>query len=108
MRSARELAKLEQAFTDARAQGNSNVADSMMQMFQKMTQRFLCLKQTLIEPHNDQLLVQMCEATSIWLSEVTARTQDDLNEMTPETGYAPKIKKFTKLPLDGYVPPYLK
>lgn len=71
----REISRLQQSYQDAHMQG-SGAAENIMQLLKTQMPQFLCLQNSIIEPNNDQLLVQFYEATALWLTQVAARIPD--------------------------------
>lgn len=95
----REMARLQNLYRDAQAQGGSEVAQNMLDALMANMPKYTCLEKLLIEPTNDTLLVQFFEGTSLWLTRCASKIQDpdnpdneiSVNELTlPVETPAPK------------------
>lgn len=71
----REISRLQHSYQDAQQQGSS-AAENIMQLLTAQMPQFLCLQNSIIEPANDQLLVQFYEATAVWLTQAAAKITD--------------------------------
>ncbi|XP_055389776.1 ubiquitin conjugation factor E4 A [Condylostylus longicornis] len=107
-RMSREIHRLQGAYQDTMEQGAVDVAQNIMQMLTSQSQQFLCLKNTIMEPCNDQLLLQFYEATAVWLIEITAKSENDLKNMSEIKCFAPKERQNISLPLNNKEPHYLR
>lgn len=99
----REIHRLQTAYQDAAAQGGQDVAQNIMQILTSKTPQLLCLQNSIIEPYNDQLLLQFHEASGIWLNQLTAH-----EVQLSDKGYAPKNIKEIELPVATAAPQILK
>lgn len=99
----REIHRLQGAYRDAMAQGGSEASQNIMQMLNTQMPQMLCLQNVIIEPFNDQLLLQFHEASAIWLSQLTAR---DIK--LTDKGFAPQTAEPIKLPLTNATSAVLK
>lgn len=106
-RMNREIHRLQQAFQDAsRGGGTSDITENIMNMLTKQTQILLCTQNLILEPKNDELLMQFYEASAIWLNQLASKSSIDTNDY--EKGFAPlKIQNF-QLPLTAEASPFLK
>lgn len=95
----REISRLQNGYQDAQLQG-SGAAENIMQVLTAQMPQFLCLQNLIIEPANDQLLLQFYEATSLWLTQTASKIPDpndpdkEINAPSirlPITTTAPKI-----------------
>lgn len=75
----REMARMQSIYRDIQAQGGSGMMQNMMDALTRQMPKFLCLQKLLIEPNNDQLLLQFYEATSMWITRCAARIPDPQN-----------------------------
>lgn len=99
----REIRRLQNAYQSAVAQGQTEASQSMMNMMNTHVPQMMCLQHVLVEPHNDQLLLQLHEASAIWLSQLAHR------QITrSERGFAPVTVETIQLPLDRTIPSALK
>lgn len=85
----REISRLQHSYQDAQMQG-SGAAENIMQLLTAQMPQFLCLQNLIIEPTNDQLLVQFYEATALWLTQAAAKIPDP-NDLEKEIN-APSIE----------------
>ncbi|KAL7019491.1 hypothetical protein ACKWTF_011135 [Chironomus riparius] len=106
-RMNREIHRLQQAYQDAaRGGGASDVTENIMNMLTKQSQILLCTQNLILEPKNDELLLQFYDASAIWLNQLASKSSIVMNDS--DKGYAPlKIQEF-KLPLTADSSPYLK
>lgn len=107
IRMSREVHQLQAAHQDAAFQGGSDVAGNIMQLLTSKTQQCLCLQNLIMEPNNDQYLMQFYEATSIWLTQILNKPQNWYNLDRKDKGYAPQIVDTHDLPPDNDVPQIL-
>lgn len=99
----REIRRIQTAYQSAIAQGQTEASQSMMNMMNQQVPQMMCLQNVLLEPHNDQLLLQLHEASAIWLSQLAHRN------ITPtDRGFAPVTVDPIVLPFDRSVPDLLK
>lgn len=105
---SREIHRLQNAYQDTLAQGGQDVAQNLLQMLTSQTQQFLCLRNSIMEPNNDALLLQFYEASSVWLVAITSKTEEEFKKLLEIRSFAPKVKSTMKLPLTEYVPQYLR
>lgn len=75
----REMARMQNVYQDVQQQGGSEMAQNMMEALTAQMPKFLCLQKLVLEPNNDQLLLQFYEATSIWLNRCASKTTDPEN-----------------------------
>lgn len=75
----REMARLEDLYRDAQAQGGTDVAQNVMDTLKSQMPKYLCLQKLINEPNNDQYLLQFYEATSLWLTQCASRIPDPQN-----------------------------
>lgn len=75
----REMARLQDLYRDASAQGGSEVAQNVMEALKKQMPKYLCLQKLINEPNNDQMLLQFYEATSLWLTRCASYIPDPKN-----------------------------
>lgn len=107
IRMNREIHRLRGAYQDTVAQNGGDLAANMLRMLTTQTQQFLCLQHAIIEPVNDQLILQFYEVTAVWLTQVTANlSATDKN--APAKGYAPQTIHEIQLPITGPVSKFLK
>lgn len=85
----REISRLQNGYQDAQSQG-SGAAENIMQVLTAQMPQFLCLQNLIIEPANDQLLLQFYEATSRWLAQCASKIPDP-NDSDKEIN-APSIR----------------
>lgn len=105
----RELHQIQSAYQDTIAQGGTDVAANIMQLLTSKTQSFLCLQNLLIEPNNDQLLMQFYEATSLWLIQILHKSDKWYILERSDKGYAPlTVEENIGLAKHDYAPPILK
>lgn len=71
----REISRLQSGYQDAQAQGSA-AAENILQVLTTQMPQFLCLQNLIIEPANDQLLLQFYDATSMWLTQSAAKIPD--------------------------------
>lgn len=103
-RMNREIHRLQSAYQDAMASGGtSDVAENIMTTLTKTSQQLLCLQNLILEPKNDELLVQFFEATAIWVNQLAIRAS--LNPADAEKGYAPQSMQEVRLPLSNNTEP---
>lgn len=114
MRMNREIGRLQNAYQDAMGQGGnrSDVTENILQTLSSQSQQFLCLQNLILEPRNDELLLQFYEATAIWLNQLSTRSAFDEN--ATDKGYAPQTSEEITLPLANdntiflkYVPEFM-
>lgn len=74
----REVVRVQSAYQDAQAQGSAS-AQNLLQALMSVMPKFLCLQKLIIEPFNDQLLLQFYEATALWLAQAAAKITDPQN-----------------------------
>uniref|UniRef100_T1PH45 Ubiquitin conjugation factor E4 A n=1 Tax=Musca domestica TaxID=7370 RepID=T1PH45_MUSDO len=78
----RELQNLQSTYQDvASTDPNNDVAKNLMRLLKQHLQKFLCLRNCLMEPENDTTLTKFFEASAIWLVEVALVSPDQLEQM---------------------------
>lgn len=103
----REIHRMQGLVQETAAQHGADAAANIIRVLTITTQQFLSLQYTIIEPTNDQLVVQFYEATAIWLTQLTAAS--NIATCTPSSGYAPQTIKDFSLPiLSTEIPKTLK
>lgn len=104
-----ELNRLHSAYQDTIAQGGSDVASNIQQLLTSKTQSFLCLQNLIIEPNNDQLLMQFYEATSQWLLQILHKPDEWYKVERKDKGFAPQtLTENTGLAKHDHAPAILK
>lgn len=93
----REIHRMQGVVQETAAQHGADAAANIIRVLTITTQQFLSLHYTIIEPTNDQLVVQFYEATSIWLTQLTAAS--NTSTCTASIGYAPQTIKNYSLPI---------
>lgn len=102
-RMNREIHRLQAAYQDAMQGGSStgtDVTENIMNMLTKQSQQLLCLQNLILEPKNDELLLQFYEATAIWVNQLAIRT-DGLRLEEIDKGFAPQTVQDVNLPLQN-------
>lgn len=103
-RMNREIHRLQSAYQDSmQGGGTSDVTENIMTTLTKQSQQLLCLQNLILEPKNDELLLQFYEATAIWVSQLAARTTVD-----EAKGFAPQNVQEISLPLPNATSDFLK
>lgn len=107
MRMNREIHRIQSAYQDAmQGGGSSEITENIMNALTKHSQQLLCLQNLILEPKNDELLVQFYEATAIWVQQLAVRQSFETNDI--EKGFAPQEMKEFTLPLPNVTSNYLK
>lgn len=75
----REMARLQDLYRDAQAQGGSAVAQNMLDALMAKMPKYMCLQKLIIEPNNDQMLLHFFEGTSLWLTRCASKITDPEN-----------------------------
>lgn len=103
-RMNREIHRLQSAYQDSiQGGGTSDVTENIMSALTKQSQQLLCLQNLILEPKNDELLLQFYEATSIWVSQLATRSTLDAAK-----GFAPQTIQPISLPLANTSSDFLK
>ena len=103
-RMNREIHRIQSAYQDAmRSGGSSEVTENIMNAMAKQSQQLMCLQNLILEPRNDEFLLQFYEATAIWVTQLAARPSLDA-----EKGFAPQTVNEISLPLAHETSDYLK
>lgn len=98
-RMNREIHRLQSAYQDSlQSGGNSDVTENIMTTLTKQSQQLLCLQNLILEPKNDELLLQFYEATAVWVDQLALRTK--LNPEDENIGFAPQTIQDLTLPLN--------
>ncbi|XP_061397197.1 ubiquitin conjugation factor E4 A [Musca vetustissima] len=93
---SRELQNLQSSYQDvASADPNNEMAKNLMRMLKQHLQKYLCLRNCLMEPENDTALIKFFEASAIWLVEVALISPEELESMHE---FAPLKRRNKKLP----------
>lgn len=99
IRLNRELHQLQTVYQDTVAQNGGDVAQNIYNLLTSKTQAFLSLQNTIIEPNNDQYLMQLYEATSIWLVTVISKPDEFYSSKNEKSNFAPQTAvNIDKLP----------
>ena len=97
-RMNREIHRLQSAYQDAmQGGGTADVTENIMNMLTKQSQQLLCLQNLILEPKNDELLLQFYEATAIWVNQLAMKTV--LKSEDADKGFAPLTVQEVNLPL---------
>lgn len=97
-RMNREIHRLQSAYQDAmQGGGTADVTENIMNMLTKQSQQLLCLQNLILEPANDELLLQFYEATAIWVNQLAIKPV--LKPEDVEKGFAPQTIEEVNLPL---------
>lgn len=97
-RMNREIHRLQSAYQDSmQGGGTADVTENIMNMLTKQSQQLLCLQNLILEPKNDELLLQFYEATAIWVNQLAMKTV--LKPEDAEQGFAPQTIQEVNLPL---------
>lgn len=106
-RMNREIHRLQSAYQDAmQGGGTADMTENIMNMLTKQSQQLLCLQNLILEPTNDELLLQFYEATAIWVNQLALKTTLSPDEV--DKGFAPQVTQIVKLPLANESSNYLK
>lgn len=95
-RISRELHNLQAAYQDVANSERNN--DTLLRMLKEQLQQYLCLRNCLIEPKNDEAVVKFFEATSIWLTEIALTTAAEFEEAKTKNDFAPYKMQKKQLP----------
>lgn len=106
-RMNREIHRLQSAYQDSmQGGGTPEVAENIMTMLTKQSQQILCLQNLILEPKNDELLVNFYEATAIWVNQLATRTT--MNPLETDKGFAPHTIQDIRLPLTNATSKFLQ
>ena len=106
-RMNREIHRLQSAYQDSmQGGGTADVTENIMNMLTKQSQQLLCLQNLILEPKNDELLLQFYEATAIWVSQLATKT--NLSADDADKGFAPQSIREINLPLANETSKFLQ
>jgi ubiquitin conjugation factor E4 A len=91
-------------------QGGQDLASNILQMLTSQTQQFLCLQNLILEPTNDQFLLQFYESTSIWLTQLSTKVDPENMDSVERKakGFAPTTIENFELPATNEISNLLK
>lgn len=107
MRMNREIHRIQSAYQDAMAGGGSaEITENIMNALTKHSQQLLCLQNLILEPKNDELLVQFYETTAIWVNQLALR--ENFESTKDVESFAPQQMREISLPLSNVTSNFLK
>lgn len=97
-RMNREIHRLQSAYQDSmQGGGTSDATENIMNALTKQSQQLFCLQNLILEPKNDELLLQFYEVTAIWVNQLAMTAT--LNPDEADKGFAPQVIRDVNLPL---------
>lgn len=102
-RLGREVQRIHNMLQDTTNQGNPEVVKEHLT---KITQHFMCLQNLLLNPKNNEMLLQFYEATAIYVMQLIKL--EKLREIQDGKGYAPIEQSPLRFPIKKHSYIYLK